>query len=486
MRIEAAVTLAVGLSSACGGDTGTPTDSGSPDAAIDSTIESGAPDASIDAFGDVSVDGADGSTKPAIWSRGYSPASYGNGALDSKFGIALDVLAAGAVDYGLGTLQSNSMGLVAFATDGGPKNGAWDASVVFPVRTSLADFGMIGGGGGALVSEIKTTGPETQAYFNTPNWFGEILSGGKGRVRAAAYSTVAVQVADSGTALINPPSTYLSPGGFAMATYNVPSWGQPPVNYRILPAPTSTLTVAVDAVLLPDASSLYVAGRLARPQFDFGGGLYVGSGLFLAKYNMSDLSLAWVKVFGGTPLQPVSVGANDIVGVGCHLAWDGSAILFSAPYTGQINFGDGAHTAPSNSHAVAFGRIDPTNGTPLASASFAKGPSAAGNPTRPTIRAIAGGNFAVFDTVWDTVDVGGVTVQASSSADVYLATFDAAGKGLSSHVWSAAGDDLAVWMDVDPSGDYFIVGHSDSSIDFGNGLLPASGAGQVWIARVSP
>ena len=85
--------------------------------------------------------------------------------------------------------------------------------------------------------------------------------------------------------------------------------------------------------------------------------------------------------------------------------------------------------------------------------------------------------------------VGGVKLQAQQGADVYVARFDATGKGLWGRVYGGAGDDEA-FLVLNKSGTVddvtVLSGHSMQSIDFGNGPLTTSAVeGEAWVTRLS-
>jgi len=254
-----------------------------------------------------------------------------------------------------------------------------------------------------------------------------------------------------------------------------------------------TPTVAIDAVLrVTDGitSFVYMAGR-SNGAFNFEGKNIAGPGLFLVKYNLDTFVPEWAKLYGGTPLQDISAGVNDVVGVGARLSWDAAKkeVVLTLPFKGTVDLGTGPLNAPANSHAVAFARIDPTTGSAKAAAAYGKGPLSDGKPTRARV-VLAAGHYVLVDTVWDTVTLGSTTVSATTPGvgDVYLATLDASGGLLQTKMVVAAGEDQA--NDAvgagDGSGDVILSGHSASSIDLGTGPLSTNTIeGEVWIARLT-
>jgi hypothetical protein len=258
---------------------------------------------------------------------------------------------------------------------------------------------------------------------------------------------------------------------------------------KFLGLPT-TSPVAVDSIIAPFgpptlSNPIFVAGRMDGPSFNFGGGVVNGSGFFLAKYKGDLSALEWVKVFGGTPLFPASMGPSTPKQIGPQmiLAPGGNQIALVFPFKGSVDFGTGAMQA-GNSHGIALASFDAT-GMLTGSRVLQKGPAASGKISTPSIE--KGTGYYLVDTVWDTVDLGGAMATAKQGADVYTAILGADFKPTTVRVYGGPGDDYGRFVTATTSMDYIIAGDSQQSIDFGLGpMMTTAQNGQAFLARLPP
>lgn len=330
-------------------------------------------------------------------------------------------------------------------TTGGPACGYWDGGT-----TAYVKQGMTG-----------------------PTWFANAA----GRVHVGA--NLAVLDSFSVAAILN------GSGG----TIQIPANGigilENSNGIKFLQLPT-TSPVAIDSVTKGGQPyPIFIAGRMDGPSFNFGAGAVNGSGFFLARYKGDLSALEWVKVFGGTPLFPASMGPSTPRQIGPQLAPSvgvpGVTLVF--PFKGSVDFGAGPMAA-GNTHAIALASFD-MNGMLVNSRVFQKGAAAAGKVSTPSIA--QGASYFFVDTVWDTVDVGGVTATAMQGADVYTATLGADFKPSTVRVYGGPGDDYGRFAAQSSSTDFLVAGDSARSIDFGLGPMTTMASnGQAFLARVPP
>lgn len=281
-----------------------------------------------------------------------------------------------------------------------------------------------------------------------------------------------------------PASLSIPKGGFA---FNSPTIS------RSFPSPDSSVSIAIDAVFDHLSAGVFVVGRLAGPTFNFkklsdpDAGVVTGSGFFMARFEKSALDVQSVTVFGGTPIEPVSLRDADHRHASISVDSLSGPRVLVAPFENSIDFGTGPLSAPSNGHAIGLARLNSTFGV-IGAVAFPKGPASKGKLSRPAVTRVSSSSsvFIIADTFWDTVDVGGIQLTAKQGADVFVAAYDfASGKGLWGRVYGGPGDDFVYSISGSGSGDFVLAGHSETSIDLGNGPLVApTSAGETWIARL--
>jgi hypothetical protein len=95
----------------------------------------------------------------------------------------------------------------------------------------------------------------------------------------------------------------------------------------------------------------------------------------------------------------------------------------------------------------------------------------------------ASGNIVVLGWFYGTVDFGGGVLTSAGSNDIYIAKFDAAGN----HLWSLRfGDTSSQYTKsttVDASGNIFVTGYFQGTVDFGGGVLTSAGSDDIYIAK---
>lgn len=262
---------------------------------------------------------------------------------------------------------------------------------------------------------------------------------------------------------------------------------------RSLPGPGAAPAVAIDKIVSVSSSGDWiVVGRLAGPTFDFlapnpPDGQAAGSGYFMAKFkDNGQLVTQWVKVFGGAPQE--AIGAVDRPGTGARASAETSSeVIFTSVFEGTMSFEGTTLTAPSNAPAIAVAIYSDNSGALTFKNAFAfpKGPASKGKLSRPRVRRLAFDKYLLVDTVWDSIDVGGVKALAKQGADVAMVGFDGKGVGQWARVYGGPGDDESYEATVSSGTAVFWTGHSASSIEFGNGPLTTTAVdGEAWATRI--
>lgn len=481
---------------ACGGGDTPPTpavDAG----LVDSTVEGSTPDGASPDGG--APDGGDASAFPypaAKWSRGLAPM---DDAEFFEYGVCDKLLvgiAPKGIDFGNGVTSKDMFGLWLDAT-GNPC-----ATPLYPGQPLQGGFfGRLDGGvwkSGIVLSAI-TAIPNSvlgAQMFKSAQAFGNGTAGVAactGGFRAHGGSEAPADFSNTYFVLDSTVDTFDCQFG----SMSVPKGGfgirrQSTSTARSFPSPSGNVAIAIDAVKEQPGKGVVIAGRLGEPGFNFkqasdpDAGVAAGTGFFMVRFEPTNLLTTTVKVFGGTPIEPVSIRAGDHRRANVQIVGNFTPKWYVAPFEGTIDFGTGPLSAGSG-QAIGIARfVDDATLAVTNAFAFVKGPASKGKLSRPAIAATST-TLYVADTFWDTVDVGGLKLTASQAGDVFVAAYDlSTGKGLWGRVYGGPGEDY-VYSIALSGADVTIVGHSDKSIDFGNGALTASQPdGESWLARFTP
>jgi hypothetical protein len=285
------------------------------------------------------------------------------------------------------------------------------------------------------------------------------------------------------------------------------------------------------AVALTPSDELVITGAF-QGSVDFGGSSLTsadGYDVFVAKFDASGQTL-WAKSFGG---------AGDQFGVQAAVDSFGNIVL-TGSFEGSIDFGAGALVAddmdlylakldPSGnamwsqgiggpeiqwaggvaidaSGAVAVtgfhgaAVLDVYDDPPPPSACFVRKVSEDGErawerafscvvsafvPLGPRVVADTSEGFVVAGGFYGTADFGGGPV-SSLGGDIMVIRLNADGEPAWFRTFGSVAGDAAMDVAIAPDGNVVITGTASGEIDFGAGLLPYSGQGDVFLVRFVP
>lgn len=220
---------------------------------------------------------------------------------------------------------------------------------------------------------------------------------------------------------------------------------------------------AVDA-----QDNVYLAGAFSGT-VNLGGGditADANGNILVAKFS-SDGTLAWTKTFGSTGADAatsIAVDATGNVYVGANF---GGTVDFDTA-TLTAHWSDGVLLKLNASGAVQW-------------AKQLAGSTNVDDPIR-AVAATSGGNVAVIGTLGSAADLGGGTLTPTSSSDVYLAVYDTTGTHQWSNTWAArfnAGGDVT----FDDSGNLLVTGGFYTSLNVGGSTLTASVSRDIFVAK---
>ncbi|HEU5249596.1 MAG TPA: SBBP repeat-containing protein, partial [Thermoanaerobaculia bacterium] len=107
-----------------------------------------------------------------------------------------------------------------------------------------------------------------------------------------------------------------------------------------------------------------------------------------------------------------------------------------------------------------------------------------GNDNGMAVGADGSGNVFVAGTFEGTVDFGGGRLTSSGLRDVFVAKYSASGQHLWSKRFGGSGDDVAYAIAVDSAGDIALAGKYQGSINFGGGNLSSAGGDDAFLVKL--
>lgn len=107
-----------------------------------------------------------------------------------------------------------------------------------------------------------------------------------------------------------------------------------------------------------------------------------------------------------------------------------------------------------------------------------------GNDNGMAVAADGSGNVFVAGTFEGTVDFGGGRLTSSGLRDIFVAKYSASGQHLWSKRFGNSGDDVAYAIAVDSSGDLALAGKYQGSINFGGGNLSSAGGDDAFLVKL--
>jgi FlgD Ig-like domain len=225
-------------------------------------------------------------------------------------------------------------------------------------------------------------------------------------------------------------------------------------------------TIAVDP-----SGNVYWAGYFYG-SVNFGGGALTSLGgrdAFLAKFDASGVH-QWSKRVGD---------AGDQLGMAVATDYSGN-VFFGLDFTGTINFGSGNLTTAGD-FDIGIVKYN-SAGTFQWQRQF-------GDAVTQEVTALAtdrnNGSLYLTGSMVGTVNFGGGLLTGAGALDVYVAKLDANGAHLWSNEWGDADYQTPGSIATAPSGDVFITGSLNGTVDFGGGPLVSAGNQDVFIAQFS-
>ena len=175
----------------------------------------------------------------------------------------------------------------------------------------------------------------------------------------------------------------------------------------------------------------------------------------------------WSKTFGDADQQ----GAYDLV-----VDSTGNVIV-TGYLSGSADLGGGAISAEGESDIIVA-KFD-SSGSHLWSKQFGD----LGDDAGAGVAVDAAGNVVVTGWFTGTVNFGGADLASAGSRDIFVATFDPAGKHLWSKRFGDGGQQLGDHVAVDAAGNILLTGRFEGGVDFGGGGLSTGGYYDVFVVK---
>ena len=224
-----------------------------------------------------------------------------------------------------------------------------------------------------------------------------------------------------------------------------------------------SVLVTQEAAATP-GGDVYLGGWFNQP-VSFGGSTLVptGTDVFIVKLDTNG-NHVWSKGFGGAGLELLRGLATD----------DSGNVYACGVYSAPFDFGDGPLTAGGKIYAVS---LDPAGTTRWSDGYVATGPL----DNCYDVAVDSAGNSFLVGQFSSLLDFGTEQLNATSQ-DGFLASLDANGQYRWSVKTGGSGMEQTRGVGADRSGNVTVSGSYSAALDLGDGVLPFSGANDIFLA----
>ncbi len=237
-----------------------------------------------------------------------------------------------------------------------------------------------------------------------------------------------------------------------------------------------SLEQSSSGITTDNSGNIFITG-VFYGSVDFGGGTLTSAGsadIFIAKFD-TQWNHLWSKRFGDS-LGQSSFSVTDQHSSGITTDTSGN-IFITGNFRGSVDFGGGFLTS-AGENDIFIAKFD-GQGNYVWSKRFGDslGQHSSGITTDNS------GNIFITGVFYGSVDFGGGALISAGGSDIFIAKFDNNGN----HLWSKRFGDTdyesAGSIDIDTSGNVFIIGYFNGSVNFGGGILTSAGSNDIFIAK---
>jgi uncharacterized membrane protein YgdD (TMEM256/DUF423 family) len=231
-----------------------------------------------------------------------------------------------------------------------------------------------------------------------------------------------------------------------------------------------TLFDVGNAIAVDSSGNSYITGHFGGT-VDFGGGNVTSAGsddIFVLKLNSSG-TFQWVKTFGGTSYD-----------VGFAITVDSSGNSYITGYFyGTVDFGAGNVTSAGSDDIFVL-KLN-SSGTFQWVKTFGGTLFDVGN----AIAVDSSGNSYITGYFGGTVDFGGGDVTSAGSGDIFVLKLNSSGTFQWVNTFGGTLFDAGKGITVDSSGNSYITGYFQGTVDFGAGNVTSAGSDDIFVLKLN-
>ena len=225
-----------------------------------------------------------------------------------------------------------------------------------------------------------------------------------------------------------------------------------------------------DGIAVDSSGNSYITGFF-RGTVDFGGGDVTSAGsndIFVLKLNSSG-TFQWVKTYGGTSFD-----------YGYGIAVDSSGNSYITGYfEGTVDFGGGDVTAAGNKDIFIL-KLN-SSGT----FQWVKTYGSTSSDYGYGIAVDSSGNSYTTGTFEGTVDFGGGDVTSAGGSDIFVLKLNSSGTFQWVKTFGGPAADYGYGIAVDSSGNSYITGFFRGTVDFGGGDVTSAGSNDIFVLKLN-
>lgn len=228
--------------------------------------------------------------------------------------------------------------------------------------------------------------------------------------------------------------------------------------------------VAAAFVAVDDDDNVYVLGDFSGSA-DVGGGMMTAQtrDIFVAKYDAAGQTV-FARAYGGPGVQYAELLAVDSTG----------AIVAAGRHSGtDTDFGGGKLDYVGGGDLFLL-KLDSAGDY-----AFAEGYGSTGSDTVEGLAIDGDDNIVITGDSPAAINLGGGTESFAGTHDVFAAKYDPSGVPIWTESYGDGFDDRSGGLAIDSDGTVILVGHFESTINFGNGAISASNGYDIFVAKLS-
>jgi peptidoglycan hydrolase-like protein with peptidoglycan-binding domain len=225
-----------------------------------------------------------------------------------------------------------------------------------------------------------------------------------------------------------------------------------------------------ESIAVDSSGNIYITGYFYET-VDFGGGNVTSAGstdIFVLKLNSSG-TFQWVNTYGGTSFD-----------FGRGIAVDSSGNIYITGYFYEtVDFGGGNLTSAGGADIFVL---------KLNSSATFQWVSTFGSTSIDVgedITVDSSGNSYITGYFEGTVDFGAGNVTSAGSADIFVLKLNSSGTFQWVNTYGGSAFDVGMDITVDSSGNSYITGYFEGTVDFGAGNVTSAGAADIFILKLN-